>query len=214
MFSDEFIAYNKEKFIDLVKSINREGAKIDALLNKLENSDFFEAPASTKYHNNFPGGLCDHSLNVYYNLCSLIKSKQLEEKISEDSIKIVALFHDISKMNLYEKTAFNKKVYCKNGDKFDDLGNFTWKSELGYKRKDCDKRFVYGNHEQTSEYMIRNFIPLTLEESIAILHHMGGKAIDSCPMVTSEVFDTYPLALLLHTADLLSTFIDENIVDE
>ena len=65
----------KEEFITLLRNIKRPGAQIDALVEKLESSDFFSAPASTKYHSSVEGGLCVHCLNVYYNLMHLFKYK-------------------------------------------------------------------------------------------------------------------------------------------
>ena len=67
MLTKEQIEQNKQTFIDLIRSIERDFDK-DKLLNWLENSDFFYAPASTRYHSNFEGGLCAHSLSVYYSL--------------------------------------------------------------------------------------------------------------------------------------------------
>ena len=101
------VVENMEQFKNLIKSITREGANIDKLLDKLERSDFYTAPASTKYHGAYPGGLVDHSLCVYYNLKSLVENKHLTDTISEDSIKIVALLHDLDKMNKY--TIYNEK---------------------------------------------------------------------------------------------------------
>ena len=58
---------NKERFIEIFTSqIHRPGAA--ELLEWLESTDFFEAPASTHYHGSYPGGLVEHSLNVYYEL--------------------------------------------------------------------------------------------------------------------------------------------------
>ena len=200
---------NKQEILSLLYNITREGANVHKLINKLESSDFFTAPASTKNHLNTEGGLAEHSVNVYYNLKHLVKYKQLEDTISEESIIITALLHDISKMNVYEKTAINKKIYSEHGTKQDDLGKFYWATEYSYKHKDPKNCFIYHNHEVTSEYMIRQFIPLTLEESIAITHHMGGLGYDSAEDNVSLVFATHPLAALLHTADMLATFVDE-----
>lgn len=209
MITNEQIEFNKQEFINIISSIKREGANLEKLINKLCNSDFFTAPASTNYHCSYEGGLCEHSLNVYYNLVSIIKSKQnlSSECYDEDSIKIVALLHDISKMNIYEKTAKNEKVYCADGDKFDNLGKFKWVSTMGWKLK--DRHFIYGSHEMTSEFIIRQYIPLTLDESVAVLHHMGGRNWDSAQDNISATFTQYPLSVLLHLSDMLATYVDE-----
>ena len=209
--SDDVIEENKNTIIELLSSIKREGSNISGLIYKLESTDFFTAPASTKYHNCFKGGLADHSLNVYYNLKSLVRNKHLEEEIPEESIIICGLLHDISKMNLYKVISRNKKVYSDTGAKQDNLGRFDWVAEQSYAIKDNKEIFHYGNHEETSEYMIRCYIPLTLEESIAILHHHGGKGFDSTQQNISYIMSTHPLLTLLHCSDLISTFTDENM---
>lgn len=209
MLTQEQIKTNKEEFLELITSIEREGADIERLVKKLENSDFFTAPASTKYHAAYEGGLCQHSLNVYHNLVQLCESKQnLDEQCyDENSLKIVGLLHDISKMNIYTFTPRNKKVYCEDGNKKDDLGNFKWVTELEYAIK--EDKFVYGSHEMNSEFIIRNFIPMTIDESVAVLHHMGGMHYDSAKDNLGATFMNYSLALMLHMADMISTYVDE-----
>lgn len=216
MLSEQYIEANKQEFLSLLRTIERPGADIDRLIKKLESSDFFSAPASTQYHRSCKGGLCDHSLNVYYNMMHLFNYKlptlrlDAEEiKQYEESIKIVALLHDISKMNLYVESVKNVKVYAPEGDKRDSMGSYYWDSKLSYTVKEAKDRFIYGSHEATSEYMIRQFIPLTAEESSAVLHHMGGMSWDSAKDNYGEVYLNYPLALLLFTADILSTYTDE-----
>ena len=200
----------KEDFINLIKSIERPNANIDGLIQKLESSDFFKAPASTKYHNAYIGGLVEHSLNVYYNLKSLVDLKGLKGLIPEDSILICGLLHDISKMNFYEVISKNEKVYSENGSKFDDLGKFDWEQHLAFKIRNAENRFIYGNHEETSEFMVKTYIPLTVEESVAILNHHGGMGYDSIPIATiSDKYNKYPLSSLLHMADFMATYIDE-----
>lgn len=213
MLTEQQIKYNEETFIELLGSIEREGADIEGLIKKLKNSDFFTAPASTKFHGAYKGGLCQHCLNVYYNLVNQVK---LFENLDEccydkNTIKIVALLHDMSKMNYYEVTSKNKKIYCEDGDKRDELGRFKWISECGYKKR--DKVFTYGNHEANAEFMVRHFIPLTIDESVAILHHMGGMSFDSSQENIGEIFNEYQLSLLLHIADMQSSYINERIVD-
>lgn len=208
MIPTDIIEENKNEFIELVRSIKREGAAIDSLLDMLETSDFFYAPASTKYHGSYPGGLCEHCLDTYKELKCLVENfpKYFYES---DSIKILGLFHDIAKINLYKKDIRNKKFYHENGSKFDNLGLFDWVSEEVYSI-DHDKKFVYGNHEQTCEFLVRQYFPLTLEESVALLHHHGGMSWDSTQTDLSEIYNKYPMALLLHTADMLATYIDQN----
>ena len=210
-YSDDVVNKLKNEFVELLTKIERPNANIEGLIKKLESSDFFRAPASTRYHNAFKGGLLDHSLNVYYNLRYLVDVKGLKEHISEESIIICGLLHDISKMNFYEPSTRNRKVYNENGSKYDELGRFDWISEFSYKIKDSNDRFIYGNHEETSEFMIKTYIPLSVDESVAILNHHGGMGYDSIPPTTiSDKYNRYPLSSLLHMADFLATYIDEN----
>lgn len=113
-------------------------------------------------------------------------------------------------MNFYEKSFSNKKVYSDTGSKYDAMGRYDWVSVPGYSIKDSSDRFVYGSHEQTAEFMARMLIPLTVEESVAIIHHMGGQSWDSAKDNIAEVYSKYPLATLLHLADMISTYVLEN----
>ena len=88
----------KERFISLCKTVNREG--MDGLLKWLEENDFYACPASSKYHGAYPGGLLEHSLNVYDELKRLL-SVYSEVQVPEESVVIAALFHDLCKVNLY-----------------------------------------------------------------------------------------------------------------
>lgn len=211
MITDEKIMENKTRFLELISSIEREGMDTEKLIHKLEHSDFFTAPASTKYHGSYVGGLCEHSLNVYDNLKHLIESKDgLDECCYDDNtVKIVALLHDISKMNIYEQYIKNTKTYCnpEESKTYDEFGHYKWVSSKEWKLR--DNRFTYGNHETTSEFIVRQFIPLTIDESVAILHHMGGMAWDSSQVNIGEIFGQYNLATLLYLSDMLSSYIDE-----
>ena len=195
---------NWERFTELLRSTDREG--IEALIDYLDTkTDFKEAPASTKYHGAKEGGLLEHSLLVYDNMDKTIKA--IGADIPEDSIKICALLHDISKVNLYEKTTFNKKVYSKDGSKWDNGGHFDWVVVDGYKTVDYENKFIYSNHEATSEFIIRQFIPLHIEESVAILHHHGSLGWDSIPVAAlSDIYNRYPIAMFLHMADMIAAF--------
>lgn len=212
MLTNEQIMNNKTDFIGLLNSLTpREGMNIEKLIKKLESSDFFYAPASTQYHSSYEGGLCDHCLNVCSNMLQLVEMKAdslgINSEEVRDSVIIVSLLHDISKINTYKPGVKNEKVYSENGSKYDELGNYDWVSKRIWATR--DDKFIFGSHESTSEYMVRQFIPLTLEESVAILHHMGSMAWDSAKDNIGEVFNRYWLALLLYQADMISSYIDE-----
>ena len=103
----------KNEFIDVFKkNIKREGS--EALLDYLLNhSDFFLAPASGRRHSAFEGGLCSHSLNTYKRFKNNIIQEygdNYSEKISDESIAIISLLHDLCKVNTYTVDYRNQKV--------------------------------------------------------------------------------------------------------
>ena len=97
---------NKERFLELCSKVNRDG--IDDLVKYLESSDFFYAPASTRFHGSYAGGLLEHSLNVYDELVRLLAAYP-EVQASEESVIIVSLFHDLCKVNMYGTEKRNRK---------------------------------------------------------------------------------------------------------
>ena len=105
---------NKERFIEIYQSkIHRDGA--DKLLEFLlsRHSDFFDAPASARYHGAYQGGLCEHSLNVYDCLEAYLARQRVQQvyglNYSEESIAIVSLLHDLCKINVYKPGTRNVK---------------------------------------------------------------------------------------------------------
>ena len=182
----------KEKFINLLKSTNREG--IDNLIDWLENkTDFFTAPASTKYHLAKEEGLLEHSLNVYEELKHEYGYGSEVEYIPS-TIKIVALLHDICKANFYKTSSRNIK---------NEQGK--WEQVPYYI---TDDQFPIG-HGEKSVILIQKFIDLKLEEIYAIRWHMGGFETKENYNYISNVFNKCNLALMLHIADLKATYIKE-----
>ena len=200
---------NKEFVLNKLSSIERDGYNFEWLKKQLEGSDFFTAPATTKYTGSYEGGLCEHSIHVYNNLVNLCKMYNV--KAGGDTLIILGLLHDMSKMNLYTTTIQNKKVYSTEGSKHDSMGSFDWVSVPGYAVKEAKDRFVFGNHEATSAYMVNTFIPLTTEEYVAITHHHAGTHWDSCKDEMGEIFDKYPLAVMLYMADLSAYYCKSNL---
>ena len=180
----------KERFLELLKSTNREG--IEELIKFLENSDFFTAPASTKFHGDYEGGLLEHSLKVYDILCEKVKNPGIDLKVSEDTIKIVALLHDICKVNFYKIDYRNAK---------NALG--VWEKVPYYTVEDT---IPYG-HGEKSVMMLTEYIKLTGEEKYAIRWHMGFSEPKEQYNTLGQAFKKYPLALLLHEADLEATYL-------
>lgn len=209
MINQQQIELNKERYLSELSTITREGFDKEALVTYLDNSDFFTAPASTRFHASYAGGLCEHSLNVYDNMCTLVKALNIAD-ISDDTILIVSLMHDYAKINYYVETPKNVKVYSPQGSKHDTCGNYDWQTITGYTVDDT-KRLLYGNHEMTSEFIVRQFVPLFIDESVAILHHHAGMSKDCAQDNITEVFKQNTVALLLHMADMLSTYYTEGV---
>lgn len=197
---------NKEEYISAINLITRPFDK-DELIKMLNETDFFDAPASRRYHNSYKGGLCEHSLNVWKRLIDL--NNIMETNLDPNSMAIVALCHDYAKINYYTLGYRNEKVYGENGSKSDTLGKYDWVSVPSYNIRDVKDRFIYGNHEATSEAITRMYIPLTLEESAAILNHHAGMSADSAKNNIGEIYTKNTLALMLHLADMLCSFVDE-----
>lgn len=189
--------YTKNDFLDIFdKNIKRDGA--DKLRSYLIDSDFFQAPASTKYHCAYEGGLCEHSVNVYYRLLSLIQNEYGENWqniYSNETIAICALLHDVCKIDFYKSDFRNVK---ENGE---------WVKKPIFVK---DEVLPYG-HGEKSVYIIHSFMRTTREEAIAINWHMGGfdSRVKGGDPSISEAFAKFPLIVFLHTADLLATYIDE-----
>ena len=163
------------------------------------------APASTKYHCGYEGGLCEHSLNVYFNLLMLNSLKKTN--LSEDTMKIIALCHDFGKIGYYEPFIQNKKVYQPEGSQSDKGGKYNWVPVQGYKKKE-NSILVLGSHGEMSEYITRCYIPLHTKETAAIYNHHSGFDAASTTNITA-IYNNYSEALLLHLADMLSCYNDE-----
>ena len=190
----------KAEFLRIYKeNVKREGAEklLDYLLNK---SDFFTAPASTRFHSAYEGGLCEHSVKCYYRFSMNLQNEYEDEDeipISAESIAIIALLHDVCKTNYYKVEYRNVK---------NEMGEWEKKPYYG-----VDDQMPYG-HGEKSVYMIGGFMRLTREEAMAINWHMGGfdERVKGGSYALSDAYAKYKLALYLHTADILATYIDED----
>lgn len=173
-------------------------ARASEFLNMLSSeTDFFTAPASTRFHLSTPGGLCEHSLNVFNELSRI--TSIYDACVSDESIAICALYHDVCKANYYEVSSRNVKA------------NGVWTSQPYYTVND---QFPMG-HGEKSVYMLQKYISLTDEEAIAIRWHMGGfdETVRGGNYSVSAAYDKYPLALLLHMADMVATHMIESIIN-
>lgn len=188
----------KDKYIKIFKdNIKREGS--NELLDFIVKSDFFTSPASTKYHSNFEGGLCLHCLNVYERFLKLLKNEygeELSHKISNESIAVIALLHDLCKIENYKVDYRNVKV---NGE---------WIKQPYYAFN--ESALPYG-HGEKSVYMISGYMKLTREEAMAINWHMGGfdARVLGGSYDLSRAFRQFPITVLFFMADLSASYLDE-----
>lgn len=175
----------EQEFKRIVREkITRDG--IQDLMNWLDQTDFYTAPASTRYHDCFEGGLVIHSLNVYCELKKLCKWYGLD--IPDESIAIAALFHDLCKIGCY-KIEFRWRK---------DENN-QWEQYPTYK---FEEDYVFGGHGSKSVYLIQEFMKLTPEETVAINCHMG---VENGKWEVNDAFRRCPFAFLVHVADMGST---------
>ena len=175
----------------------RDGA--DALRDWLlgDGCDFFSAPASTKYHGNYAGGLCEHSLDVYDMAVQLeelyrenirkqylVLNRPYDREQFLESMAVAALFHDLCKANFY-KTRVNGK----------------------YANYVVDEQLPFGGHGSKSVYVLSKYLKdIRDEEAIAINCHMGFSRAEDNTLSIGESFRYSPLAWIIHVADEAATF--------
>ncbi len=185
----------KEQFLDIYRTnIVRPGANklLEYMLS--DQSDFFTAPSSTRFHGSYEGGLVEHSVNVYRCLKDYLERSRVKDlygmKYSEETIAISSLLHDLCKMNFYTVDYRNAK---------NDKG--VWEKVPYYTINDT---IPYG-HGEKSVYMISGFMKLSREEAFAIRYHMGFSGVEDKNCI-GKAFEMYPLALALSIADMEATF--------
>lgn len=158
------IKRNKEEFITLLRSTNRDG--VDFLIEDLEKMGFFEAPASAGHHLNVAGGLVEHSLNTYKAALAVWLGMKaidtsLDSEVKEDSIILASLLHDICKSDIYVRTVKKRK---------NSIG--VWEDCEGYKVS--FKSFPMGHGEKSVVMALCSGLELTDAEMLAIRWHMGA----------------------------------------
>ena len=189
-YREEFEAIYREH-------ISRAGSA--ELLAWLQTTDFFVAPASTKFHCACLGGLVQHSVSVY----RVMREKHFDpEQDSEESFAVCALLPDICKAQFYKKGYRNFKN--------EETGQ--WEKRLFYSIEDS---YPFG-HGEKSVFLIERFMRLKASEAIAVRWHMGGfdEAARGGSFAVSQAYEKYPLAVKLHLADLESTYLREKGTSE
>lgn len=185
----------KERFYSLYEThITRPGSA--ELRQWLEASTFDTDPSSTRFHGNYAGGLIEHSVNVYNRLSQLCEVFKLSE-VSDETLTIVSLLHDLCKIGKYKTELRNVKT---------EAG---WVQKPFYKFVDT---LPFGYHGPASVFIIRRFMELTDEEIAAIACHMGAYDRPTTDCSLQDVYQKYPLAYALHVADCLANFYDEKTV--
>lgn len=190
---------SKEKFLEIYNThIKREGA--DKLLSYLaDNSDFFTAPASARFHSSYAGGLCKHSVNVYECMKAYMERDRVKNEYgivaSDETIAIVSLLHDVCKINTYKPSTRNVKD---SSGVWHQVPTFSYEDSLPY------------GHGEKSVYIISGYMRLTREEAFAIRYHMGFSGNEEKGNVGSA-FEKFPLAFALSTADMEATYFMEPV---
>lgn len=179
----------KKQIEILLSETERPG--IQALLNYMDIAGFYTAPCSSKYHLAKPGGLAEHSLNVFKNALSLTHAfnDDFKSPINFELIKsitICALLHDLGKAGQYGKPA-----YIENEDP--EKAPFR-----------ANKELLYIPHEIRSVAIASQFIELTEEEQFAITYHNGlyGE-------LRSIKGNETPLYMILHFSDMWASRVTE-----
>lgn len=171
----------------LTENVTRDG--ITVLLNAIRKTDFFTAPASTRYHDSCEGGLVHHSVKVYYKLRELLEHKP--DIYNQESVAIIALLHDLCKMGFYKVEMRNTK---------NELGKWI---QVPYYT--VDDKFPMG-HGEKSVILIMEHLKLTTDEQFSIRWHMGGFEAKENHQTLSKAYEQCNLAMYLHLADMLATF--------
>jgi len=202
------------RFEKLLQGVKREG--VEELLNFIRGSDFYTAPASTRYHLAEEGGLLKHSLHVYDCLMKKKENpvwKEALSDVSDDTVILVSLLHDLCKTYFYGEELKNRKTYDEEKVKAanprtvkrDANGEFIWETVPAYV---VDDKYPLG-HGEKSVFFIMQFVKLTMLEIAAIKHHMGAYCDSSQWNTLGQAYEKYPLALALHESDLEATYLLE-----
>lgn len=179
---------NEIRFIELLQRLNIDLTELNRFLDEI---NFFNAPASTQYHGDYPGGLCEYALKCAHEL-GMLCNAYFPGRYTEEDVLKVALFKDIYKATMYE-------AYVKN---VKDEATGQWITVPAYRTKDGASRPVFGNLGFSSYMQISKFIQLTDEQIEAIVQH---KASDSAPDI-HEIAKAYPLVTLTKMADMAAMY--------
>lgn len=190
----------RKGFLETYKVMYKSREGMEDMLSWMDAVGFLDAPASTRFHGSYPGGLADHSNTVYLRLLCLREMLSLGEKIRDDSLFVCGYLHDLCKLEFYQSA----KKAMKNPEtgKWEDVDTYV-----------INEHFPMG-HGEKSAYIAAYFLKLTAQEALAIRWHMGGYRdgeLRSLIDVWKKARDTWNEALILmtHMADAIATYVDE-----
>lgn len=190
----------RKRFETILRGTGRDN--IDYVIEDLDASGFFEAPASSQGHHAFPGGLLDHSLNVYDAAMAtreaMVKMRpDLDDDLRPDSIAIAALLHDVCKADFYRLVKKKKR---------NEIG--IYEDVEAYEIH--DENFPVGHGEKSVILLLQSGLDLTDDEIYAIRWHMGPWNLSrDDERFYRQAGKLTPLQTLIHTADTLASGILE-----
>ena len=184
----------KNRTEELFLSTGRQG--MDGLLAEMDGMGFYTAPCSTQYHLAYPGGLLEHSLNVYELMDRL--SSILYPEVDKSSVIICALLHDLGKAGQFGKPNYVVNMLKGRGKNAEPYQSPT-KPYIG------NPELMYIDHEVRSIQIAGRYIKLTEDENWAILMHNGMYGNFKYQIQGKET----PLYLLLHMADMWASRVVE-----
>ena len=173
----------KEQIRNLFKSFGvYNSTSTELLIERLEKINFFVAPASTKYHGAYVGGLFDHSLEVAYALARLTTKLNLNWMRPESPL-IIGLCHDLCKCDQY-------------------IINLGLKNDITISYND---KLALKGHGDKSVIVTQKIIPLTDEEIMCIRWHMGAFDDKENWKHYNAAIKEFPNVLFTHTADMIAS---------
>ena len=190
----------RARFENILRDTGREN--IDYVIEDLDAWGFFTAPASAKGHGAYPGGLLEHSLNVYdaaveARKAMIVLRPDLEDDLKADSIAIAALLHDVCKSDLYRLVKKKRRNEVGQYEEFEQY-------EIH------DENFPVGHGEKSVILLLQSGLDLKDDEICAIRWHMGPWNMSGDDeKFYRQAGKATPLQPLIHAADTLASAIIE-----
>ena len=165
--------------------------RADRFIQWVEKTDFFTAPASTKYHDAHRCGLVKHTLLVAKVMLDLAKLPQFSGINISDAI-LTALVHDLCKINFYEEYIRNVK----------DNNTGNWYEQKAYR---CKGSQIPLGHGVTSLYMAMRFFCINMDQALAIRWHMSDYTASEHEKYDLMEANKCPMVQMLQIADRMAS---------